>query len=69
VVDFYNDQTALGAIVGGHMDLNRSAHWVFRITPDAVITRYSTNYGSKITQNDVNFAISVGILYKFNKKR
>jgi hypothetical protein len=69
LVDFYNNQTALGAIVGGHMDLNRSAHWVFRITPDAVITRYSINYGSKITQNDVNFAISVGVLYKFNKKR
>ena len=69
VVDFYNNQTAPAAIIGGHMDLNRSAHWVFRITPDAVLTRYSINYGSKITQNDVNFAISVGVLYKFNKKR
>jgi hypothetical protein len=68
-VGFYNDQFAPAAIIGGHMDLNRSAHWVFRITPDAVLTRYSINYDSKITQNDVNFAISVGIEYKFHKKR
>jgi hypothetical protein len=69
VVGFYNDQVALGAIIGGHIDLNRSAHWVFRITPDAVLTRYGINYGTKITQNDVNFAISVGVEYKFKKKR
>jgi hypothetical protein len=69
VVDFYNDQIAPAAIVGGHIDLNRSARWVFRITPDAILTRYSTNYAPRITQNDVNFAISVGVEYKFKKKR
>jgi len=69
VVDFYNDQIAPAAILGGHFDLNRSARWVFRITPDAVVTRYGINYGSKITQTDVNFAISVGIEYKFKQKR
>jgi hypothetical protein len=68
-VGFYNNQTALAAIVGGHIDLNRSAHWVFRITPDAVITRYHIDYGTKITQTDVNFAISVGVQYKFHWKR
>lgn len=67
--DFYNDQLAPAAIIGGHMDLNRSAHWVFRITPDAVMTHYSTNYTPKISQFDVNFAISVGVEYKFKKKR
>ncbi len=66
---FYNNQIALAGIVGGHFDLNRSARWVFRITPDAVITRYGINYGNKITQTDVNFAISVGIEYKFKKTR
>ena len=66
---FYNNQIAPAAIIGGHIDLNRSAHWVFRITPDAVITRYSMNSGSKITQTDVNYAISVGVEYKFTKKR
>jgi hypothetical protein len=69
VVGFYNNQLALAGIVGGHIDLNRSARWVFRVTPDAVITRYSINYGNKITQTDVNFAISVGVQYKFKKKR
>jgi hypothetical protein len=68
-VAFYNNQIAPAAIIGGHIDLNRSAHWVFRITPDAVCTRYGINYGNKITQTDVNFAISVGIQYKFKKKR
>lgn len=66
---FYNTQLAPAAIVGGHMDLNRSARWVFRVTPDAIITRYGINYGAKYTQTDVNFAISVGVEYKFKKKR
>ncbi len=68
-VDFYNNQVALAAIVGGHMDLNRSAHWVFRITPDAVMTHYGINYAPNTKQFDVNFALSVGVEYKFKKKR
>lgn len=67
--NFYNDQIAPAAIIGGHIDLNRSAHWVFRVTPDAVMTHYGINYGSKISQFDVNFALSVGVEYKFKKKR
>ena len=69
IVGFYNDQVAPAAIIGGHMDLNRSPRWVFRITPDAVITHYGTNYGAKISQTDVNFAISVGVEYRFKAKR
>lgn len=69
LVAFYNDQVAPAAILGGHFDLNRSAHWVFRVTPDAVITRYSINYGDHRTATDVNFAISVGAEYRFKKKR
>ena len=69
VVGFYNDQMAPAAIIGGHMDLNRSERWVFRITPDAVMTRYGINYGTKATQTDVNFAISVGVEYRFKAKR
>jgi hypothetical protein len=65
--DFYNNQIAPAAIVGGHMDLSRSEHWVFRITPDAIIKRYSLNYGPHTTSTDVNFAISVGMEYKFTK--
>ncbi len=68
-VGFYNDQLAPAAIIGGHMDLNRSARWVFRITPDAVITHYGVNYGNQAKQWDVNFALSVGVEYRFKKKR
>ena len=67
--DFYNNQIAPAAIAGGHFDLNRSAHWVFRVTPDAVMTHYGINYGPKTAQFDVNFAISVGVDYKFKTKR
>jgi hypothetical protein len=69
VVAFYNNQLAPAAIVGGHIDLNRSPRWVFRVTPDAVMTHYGINYGPKTSQFDVNFAISVGVQYKFKAKR
>lgn len=69
VVAFYNNQLAPAAIIGGTFDLNRSAHWVFRVTPDAVMTHYSINYAPYTSQFDVNFAISVGMEYKFSKKR
>ena len=67
--NFYQNQIAPAAILGGHIDLNRSAHWVFRVTPDAVVTRYSTNYGNQVSTTNINFAISVGVEYKFKKKR
>jgi hypothetical protein len=69
VVGFYNDQVAPALIMGGHFDLNRSARWVFRITPDAILTDYAINYGPKTRQIDVNFGISVGVEYRFKKKR
>lgn len=69
VAAFYNNQFAPAAIIGGSFDLNRSAHWVFRITPDAVMTHYGINYPPNTSQFDVNFAISVGMEYKFKKKR
>jgi hypothetical protein len=69
VVDFYNNQIAPAVIMGGHIDLNRSGHWVFRMSPDAVMTHYSTNYGAKISQFDINASFSVGLEYKFSKKR
>jgi len=74
--DFYYNQIAPAAIIGGHVDLNRSEHWVFRVTPDAVVTHYtfqpppptgSTVLPPTYTQYDVNFAISVGVEYKFTK--
>ena len=69
VVGFYNNQIAPAMIMGGHIDLNRTPRWVFRITPDAVLTDYAVNYGNKARQMDINFAISVGVEYRFKKKR
>ncbi len=68
--DFYYNQIAPAAIIGGHFDLNRSEHWVFRVTPDAVITHYTfsnplASPAFSYQQYDVNFAISVGVEYKF----
>jgi len=70
--DFYYNQIAPAGIMGGHIDLNRSEHWVFRITPDAIMTHYnfrsapdSTGATTSYSQFDVNFAISVGLEYKF----
>lgn len=67
--NFFNDQVAPAAIIGGHIDLNRSPRWVFRITPDALYTRYSINYGNMATYAYWNFGLSAGVEYKFKKKR
>ena len=64
-VGFYHNQIALATILGGHIDLNRSAHWVFRMSPDAVMTNYGINYGSKTHQIDINAAFSIGVEYRF----
>jgi hypothetical protein len=64
---FYDNQVALGGAFGGHIDLNRSAHWVFRVTPDALLTGYDGT--GKYSHEQWNFGISVGVQYKFNKKR
>jgi hypothetical protein len=68
-VSFYPNQFAPAAIFGGHIDLNRSPQWVFRITPDALMTRYNINYDNKATFTNWNFGISAGVEYKFKKKR
>lgn len=64
---FYDNQFALGGAFGGHIDLNRSPRWVFRITPDALMTGYDGTSSYPHTQ--WNFGISVGAEYKFQKKR
>jgi len=64
-VGFYNNQVAPALIMGGHFDLNRSEHWVFRMTPDALLTAFGTNYGKHERQIDINAAFSVGVEYKF----
>lgn len=69
VVGFFNNQLVPAAIIGGHIDLNRTPQLVFRITPDALYTRYGINYGNQATYGYWNFGLSVGVEYKFKKKR
>jgi hypothetical protein len=67
IAAFYDNQVALGGAFGGHIDLNRSPRWVFRITPDALLTGYDGT--SQYPHTQWNFGISVGAEYKFKKKR
>jgi hypothetical protein len=64
---FYDNQFALGGAFGAHIDLNRSAHWVFRVTPEALLTGYDGT--SQYPHTQWNFGISVGVQYKFKPKR
>ena len=58
---FYSNGLAFLGAFGGSLDLNRSANWALRISPDYMFTNHGSNY-----QNQ--FAISVGVLYRFQKK-
>jgi hypothetical protein len=68
-VGFYHNQIAPALVMGGHFDLNRSPRWVFRVTVDGLLTDYAINWGDKSRQIDINTAVSVGVEYKFKKKR
>jgi hypothetical protein len=71
--DFYSNQIAPAAIIGGSIDLNRSQHWALRINPDAIVTHYTFSdaplANASYAQFDVNFAISVGVEYRFTKAK
>ena len=64
---FYDNQLAFAGAFGGHIDLNRSPQWVFRVTPDALLTTYDGT--SQYSHTQWNFGISVGVQYKFKRKR
>jgi hypothetical protein len=58
----FNNGVTLATAVGGSLDLNRSPRWSLRISPDYLLTRFGG-----VSQNE--FAISVGVLYRFRKMR
>lgn len=70
-VGLYNDGLGLAMAIGGSLDLNRSPRLALRISPDWIMTRYGgystpTNVPSPfVTRSQNEFAISVGILYRF----
>jgi hypothetical protein len=58
----FNNGVAFATAIGGSVDLNRSPRLSLRLSPDYLLTRFGGG-----SQNE--FAISVGILYRFQKKR
>ena len=58
----FSNGVTLATAVGGSLDLNRSPRWSLRISPDYLLTRFGG-----VSQNE--FAISVGVLYRFRKMR
>jgi hypothetical protein len=58
----FNNGVALATALGGSLDLNRSPRYSLRISPDYLLTRFGG-----VSQNE--FAISVGVLYRFSKMR
>jgi hypothetical protein len=58
----FNNGTVLATAIGGSVDLNRSPRLSLRISPDYLLTRFGG-----VSQNE--FAISVGVLYRFKKMR
>ncbi|HZD50192.1 MAG TPA: hypothetical protein VE178_15730 [Silvibacterium sp.] len=66
-VGFYNNQTAFGSALGGTVDLNRSSRLAFRISPDAILTNYSSSTISNGAGIKAQFAISVGLVYRLGR--
>jgi hypothetical protein len=58
----FSNGVTLATAVGGSLDLNRSPRYSVRISPDYLLTRFGG-----VSQNE--FAISVGVLYRFSKMR
>jgi hypothetical protein len=58
----FNNGVTFATALGGSVDLNRSPRFSLRISPDYLLTRFGG-----VSQNE--FAISVGVLYRFQKMR
>ena len=58
----FSNGVALATALGGSLDLNRSPRFSVRLSPDYLLTRFGG-----VSQNE--FAISVGVLYRFSKMR
>jgi hypothetical protein len=56
----FSNGFAFATALGGSLDLNRSSKVALRISPDYLLTQFGG-----VSQNE--FAISVGILYRFSK--
>jgi hypothetical protein len=66
-IGLFQNGTVFAATAGGAIDLNRSPRWAFRISQDMLVTHYQQQGHAADFQK--NYAISVGALYRFKKKR
>lgn len=62
VVGFYNNGLVFAGAFGGSLDLNRSANWALRISPDLMLTQHGSQFQEQ-------FGLSVGVLYRFPAKK
>ena len=61
VVGLYTNRTKPMGVVGGSIDLNRSARIAIRLSPDLVLEHYGT-------ETREFFSITGGVLYRFGQK-
>ena len=57
----YTNRTSFNGVVGGSVDLNRSARWAVRLSPDLVFEEF----GSDLREF---FSISGGVVYRFGDR-
>jgi hypothetical protein len=61
-VGLYTDRSAFISAIGGSLDINQSKQFAIRLSPDLILSRFGT-------YTDKHFALSGGIVYRFNRFR
>jgi hypothetical protein len=61
-IGLFKNQATWASAIGGSIDLNRSARWAFRISPDATLTHFQSSSGQGGVREQ--FALSVGVVYR-----
>jgi hypothetical protein len=64
-IGLFKNQLSFGSAIGGSIDLNRSARWAFRISPDATLTDFQSSTGKGGIHEQ--FALSVGVVYRLRR--
>lgn len=58
-VGLYSDGSAFMGAIGASVDINQSKHWAIRLSPDLMLSHFGTYF-------DTRFAISGGLIYRFD---
>lgn len=62
MVGFYSNGMSVAGAFGGSLDLNRSPRWALRLSPDLMVTHHGSQFQEQ-------FAMSVGVLYRFAPRK